>query len=80
MFVGVNVGDVETRALEAGDLCLGFAADVVGVHLAAKNGRAGSQGARSGRSCRQGREERDFGGVEHGDAVGEDDVAADAEG
>ena len=80
VFVRVDVGDVDAGALELLYLGEGFALDVVFADLAAKErldevDEGGTKGLAVGAE-----EGGDALGRRDGDAVGEDDVAADAEG
>ena len=78
VFVGVGVGEKEAGRLETTDLGDGLAGDVVGVDVAAKDikGEAGEGGAE--KLALWSDKGRNGAGVGGGDAVGKDDVAADA--
>ena len=80
MFVGVQMGDVDSGALEFLDLGEGFAGDVLFADVAAEEGleevdERGAEGFAVGAD-----EGGDLFGGQDGDAVGEYDVAAYAEG
>ncbi len=81
VFVGVEVGDVDAGALEFLYLGGGFAGDVFFADVAEEQGLEEVDERRAECFCRRGRSEWGwFPGADDGNAVGEDDVAAYAEG
>ena len=80
VFVSVEVGGAEASVEQAGDLGFGFALDVALMKLPGEGGAGeGGEGGAETAGVTRIDEGRDGGGRRRGQAVGENDVAADAE-